>query len=128
MTSPTRPCRADAAPDFELLPMSKERIRLTQSRAGVIREHLVAIEARIAVGVPYPAVIEEFRAREIDLGSLASFPKALYRARKWARKAGQVPATAPQQNPPVKPSQAPVTVKQPTHFEWKGTGNRDDLV
>ena len=62
-------------------------LRLTQSFSGLVREHLPQIEARLFVGVPRAGVIEEFKQQQgIDLGSLQSFPSALYRARQSARR------------------------------------------
>lgn len=67
--------------------------RLTQSFAGRVREHLAEIEARLYVGVPRAGVLEEFRQRGIDLGTLQSFPSALYRARRSAAR--PAPMTQP---------------------------------
>ena len=62
-------------------------LRLTQSFSGLVREYLPQIEARLFVGVPRAGVIEEFKQQQgIDLGSLQSFPSALYRARQSARR------------------------------------------
>ena len=73
-------CFSPGDPDLNPSP------RLTQSFAGRVREHLAEIEARLYVGVPRAGVLEEFRQRGIDLGTLQSFPSALYRARRSAAR------------------------------------------
>ena len=60
--------------------------RLTQSFSGRIREHLEEIESRLFVGVPRAGVVAEFRLRGIELGTVTSFPSALYRARRTAKR------------------------------------------
>ena len=62
--------------------------RLTQSFSGRIREHLEEIESRLFVGVPRAGVVAEFRLRGIELGTVTSFPSALYHARRTAKRQG----------------------------------------
>lgn len=77
-------------------------LRLTQSFSGLVREHLAQIEARLFVGVPRAGVIEEFKQQQgIDLGSLQSFPSALYRARQSARRLADDPGGKRSSTPDV---------------------------
>lgn len=114
----------------------KER-RRTQSHAGRIRQHLAEIEELLGVGYTYAGVIEMFQGRQVDLGSLSSFPKALYLARRKAEARRTASANTSSTSsavvagglpihPPETPS--PSSTKSEPGFTWKGTGKRDDLV
>lgn len=73
-----------------------------QSLAGVIRQRLADIEARLEVGIRQEVIVEELAA-EGHQTSLQNFRNELWRARKWREKkaTAQIPSASPI---PVQPS------------------------
>lgn len=61
--------------------MTKTEIRRTQSLAGVIRERLASIEARLDVGVRQEVILQELAAMGHEI-SITYLRDALFRARK----------------------------------------------
>lgn len=94
----------------------------TQSLAGVIRERLASIEARLSVGVRQEVILAELAAEGYET-TLKNLRNELCRARKKvqvvapaAPVGGKAAVTAAM---PAKPHSAPVTARTP---EGKGVG------
>lgn len=86
-----------------------------QSLAGVIRQRLADIEARLEVGVRQEVIIDEL-ASEGHQTSLQNFRNELWRARKWREK--KLVAVQPKQTfPPQTPIQETPTAQQPSKPE-----------
>lgn len=93
-----------------------------QSLAGVIRERLASIEARLSVGVRQEVILAELAAEGYET-TLKNLRNELCRARKKVRGVapaapvgGKAAVTAAM---PAKPHSAPVTARTP---EGKGAG------
>ncbi len=68
--------------------MSKPAPIITQSMAGVVREHLAEIESKIKLGIRAAHIHEELITSRGMTANLWSFRKAIARARKNDRSTG----------------------------------------
>lgn len=119
------------------------KTRQSQSLAGVIRERLATIEARLAVGVRQEVIVAELAAEGYET-TLKNLRNELCRARKRSSKTLPAQAAGDKSSTANMPSRAESKrvatpraektpenpLKKPTGFNYGGTKNisLDDLI
>lgn len=106
------------------------KTKQSQSLAGVIRERLASIEARLAVGVRQEVILAELAAEGCET-TLKNLRNELCRARKRKSKALPAPPVGLEKGSRAgKEATRENPLKKPTGFNYGGTKDisEDDLI
>lgn len=97
-------------------------MKLKQSLAGYIREHLNELEARLENGIRQEVIVEELAEKGYET-TLQTLRNLIYRARK--RRSLKAQADQPR-DPKIVSATSGKKKKQPSSFEYSGTQDLDE--